>query len=59
MSYVIIKYIKNNDGIELPVILVDSHSEILEFDNTVDAENYRLLFQNNSDSGYKYEIKKL
>jgi len=39
--------------------LVDSHSEILEFDNDVDAENYRLLFQNNSDSGYKYEIKKL
>ena len=59
MSYVIVKYIKNNDGIELPVILVDSHSEILEFDNERDAENHRLLFQNNSDSGYKYEVKKL
>ena len=59
MSYVIVKYLKSNEGIDVPVILVDSHSEILEFDDEKDAENYRLLFQNNSDSGYRYEVKKL
>lgn len=59
MSYVIVKYLKSNEGIDVPVILVDSHSEILEFDDEKDAENYRLMFQNNSDSGYKYEVKKL
>ncbi len=59
MSYVIVKYLKSNEGIDVPVILVDSHSEILEFDDEKDAENYRLMFQNNSDSGYRYEVKKL
>lgn len=59
MSYVIVKYLKSNEGIDVPVILVDSHSEILEFDDEHAAENYRLMFQNNSDSGYRYEVKKL
>lgn len=59
MSYVIVKYLKSNEGIDVPVILIDSHSEILEFDDEKDAENYRLMFQNNSDSGYRYEVKKL
>lgn len=59
MSYVIVKYLKSNEGIDVPVILVDSHSEILEFDNEEAAEKHRLMFQNNSDSGYRYEVKKL
>ena len=29
--YVIFKYIPNENGIEMPVLIVDTHSEILEF----------------------------
>ena len=58
--YVIVKKIKNpRTGIEVPVILVDSHSEIMEFENKTEAEKMKDLFQINSDSGYNYEVKKI
>jgi hypothetical protein len=44
---------------ELPVILLDGENEILEFDTKEDAEDMRLRFEINSDSGYKYKIKKI
>ena len=44
---------------ELPVILLDGENEILEFDNKEDAEEMRLRFEINSDSGHKYKIKKI
>ena len=41
------------------VILVDSISEIIEFDNKDEAQNLADIFQSNTDSGYKYYIKQI
>jgi len=57
--YVILKHIKNKTNKVLPVILVDNQSEILEFNSLDEAEKMRDVFQKNSDSGYKYEVKKI
>jgi hypothetical protein len=57
--WVILKYVKNNKGVVLPVIILDSNGEVLEFDNEIDATKMGNLFELNSDSGYKYEIKKI
>lgn len=57
--YVIVKYMKNTIGIEMPVLIVDPHSEVLEFDTKEEAEKVKDIFQANTDSGYKYEVKKV
>jgi hypothetical protein len=57
--YFIIKYIKNNNGVEMPVLIVDTHSEVLEFNTIEEAEKVKELFQANTDSGYRYEVKKV
>jgi hypothetical protein len=57
--YVIIKYVTNKSNNTLPVILIDSQSEIMEFDTLQEAEKIKDIFQNNSDSGHKYEVKKI
>jgi hypothetical protein len=58
MSYCIIKLIKNNEGIELPIILLDSNDEIWEM--AVDeAIKLAEILTKNSDSGYKYYVKKI
>ena len=57
--WVILKYVKNNKGVVLPVIILDSNGEVLEFDNETEAVKMSGLFELNSDSGYKYEIKKI
>lgn len=57
--WVIIKYVKSNSGKELPVVLIDSQCEILEFNTIEEAEKVKNLFETNSDSGYKYEVKKI
>ncbi len=60
MSYVIVKMVKANDiSSHLPVILLDSTSEVMEFETEQAAEEMRLRFQVNSDSGYSYQIKKI
>ncbi len=56
--WVIVKMIKNQSGIELPVILVDSHSEIMSFDSEDEAIKMKDIFEKNSDSGHKYVVKK-
>jgi len=56
--WVIVKMIKHHTGIELPVILVDSHSEIMSFDTEEEALKMKEIFEINSDSGHKYLIKK-
>jgi hypothetical protein len=56
MSYIIVKYVKLNKQ-ELPVILIDEFGEVLTFDGQDDAEDYKNLFQRNSDSGHRYEVK--
>jgi hypothetical protein len=56
--YVIVKHIKMNDNKKrVPVILLNSDSEIWEFDKKEKAEEMRDIFQNNSDSGHEYEVK--
>ena len=57
--WTIIKLIKNEHGVELPVLLLDSNHEILEFDTEEEAEKMRSLFQSNSDSNYKYTLRKI
>jgi hypothetical protein len=60
MSYIIIKMVKNLvRSTELPVIILDSEGEVLEFDTIEEAEDMRARFEINSDSGYKYRIKKI
>jgi hypothetical protein len=56
--WVIVKLVKNSMGIELPVILVDSCSEIISFDTEEEAVKMKELFEANSDSGHKYLVKK-
>ena len=57
--YCIIKKMTNEKGITVPVIVIDSHDEILEFDTLEEAEKIRDTFQKNSDSGYEYVVKKI
>ena len=60
MSYIIIKTIKDQRSEkELPVIILDAEGEVLEYDTIEDAEEMRARFEINSDSGYKYSIKKI
>jgi hypothetical protein len=58
MKYIILKHIKN-EGVKLPVVLIDSLGEVLEFEDFQEAEKTRDLFQKNTDSGHFYEIKKI
>jgi hypothetical protein len=58
MKYIILKQIKNEE-VKLPVVLIDSLGEVLEFEDLQEAERTRDLFQNNTDSGHTYEIKKI
>lgn len=57
--YCIIKKMTNEKGITVPVIVLDSHDEILEFNDLDEAEIMRDTFQKNSDSGYEYVVKKI
>lgn len=59
MAYCIVKLIKNNEGIELPVILLDSEEEVWEFQSADDAIKIAEILTKNSDSGYKYYVKKV
>jgi hypothetical protein len=56
--YIIIKHIKNTNGIEIPVVLIDSHEEVWFFETLEESEKFRALFEKNSDSGHRYEVKK-
>lgn len=58
MKYIIIKQIYN-EFVKVPVIILDSLGEVLEFDSLDEAEKMRNLFQNNTDSGHTYELKKI
>jgi hypothetical protein len=58
--YVIIKHIKSPSGNKkVPVILLNTESEIWEFNSIEEAEKMKDIFQTNSDSGYTYEVKKI
>ena len=60
--YVIIKHVKTVSNIpnkRLPVILLNSETEVWEFDTLEEAEEMKNIFQTNSDSGHIYEVKKI
>jgi len=58
--YVIVKHIKLDENKKrVPVILLNSESEIWEFDTELEAEIMKETFQLNSDSGHIYEVKKI
>ena len=57
--YCIIKLMKNINGIELPVVLLDTNEEVWEFDNVDEALKVAEILTKNSDSGYRYYIKKV
>ena len=60
IMYVIVKHIKMNDNKKrVPVIILNSDSEILEFETLESAERMREIFELNSDSGHSYEVKKI
>jgi len=57
--FVIVKFIKNNRGVEMPVIIIDTHNEVLEFESFEEAEKMRDIMEKNSDSGHRYVVKKI
>lgn len=57
--YVIIKYVKTNDDRVLPVIMLDAQCEVWEFDNKDKAQEMVNILNTNTDSGHKYEVKKV
>jgi len=57
--YCIIKVIKNDKGVFLPVVMLDSSDEVWEFESREEAENITQILQKNSDSGYVYSVKKV
>lgn len=58
--YVIIKQVKKKKtGKWLPVIILNSDHEVWEFETEKEAEKMKEIFQNNSDSGHIYQVKKV
>lgn len=60
--YVIIKHVKTQNNLaskRLPVILLNTDTEVWEFDTKEEAEKMKEIFQTNSDSGHVYEVKKI
>ena len=57
--FVIIKYMESKDGVVVPVILLDTMGEVWEFDSKERAQEMANIFNTNSDSGHKYEVKKI
>ena len=45
--------------VDLPVIMLDSQSEILEFETDEEALRLADLMNANTDSGHKYIVKKI
>ena len=57
--YVIIKHVKIGETMKLPVIMLDSQCEVLKYDNKDKAQEMVNILNTNSDSGHKYELKKV
>lgn len=58
-SYCIIKKMILKNGKPQHVILVDSQSEIREWDDKKEAEIVTELFNANTDSGYEYFVREI
>ena len=59
MSYLIIKEIKSDNGRVLPVVLLDSQADVMEFDTREEADKMAAILNINSDSGHTYRVKKI
>ena len=59
MSYLIIKEIKSDNGKVLPGVLLDSQSDVMEFDTREEADKMAAVLNINSDSGHTYRVKKI
>jgi len=57
--YCIVKLIKNVNGVDLPVVLLDSSDEVWEFSSLDEATRIAEILTKNSGSGYKYFVKKV
>ena len=60
--YVIVKHVKMNSNPmsnKVPVILLNTDTEVWEFETEKEAEDMKDIFKNNSDSGHVYEVKKI
>ena len=57
--YIIIKHVKIRESMKLPVIMLDSQCEVLEYDNKDKVQEMVNILNTNSDSGHKYELKKV
>jgi hypothetical protein len=57
MRYIIIKHVPISSEQTLPVIMLDTHSEVWEFENKDEAEKIASILETNSYSGSKYEVK--
>lgn len=59
MSYLIIKEVKSGNGKVLPVVLLDSQADVMEFDTREEADKMASILNINSDSGHTYRSKKI
>ena len=60
--YVIVKHVKMNSNPmsnKVPVILLNTDTEVWEFETEKEAEDMKDIFQTNSYSGHVYEVKKI
>jgi hypothetical protein len=57
--FVIIKNVSLPNNRILPVIMLDTQGEVWEFDNKDKAQDMVNIFNTNTDSGHKYEVKKV
>jgi len=58
-SYVIVKDYINSKNITIPTIIVNNVSEIMEFEDETSAIKTAAMFEANSDSGWKYTVRKI
>jgi hypothetical protein len=58
-SYIIIKKVENTRGVIVPIIMLNGLSEVMEFDDYEAANKMAQLFEVNSDSGWKYTIRRI
>jgi hypothetical protein len=58
--WIIIKKMElNQKGVKIPVVIIDTHGEVMEFEDLSEAEKMRQAFQSNSDSGHEYILKEI
>jgi hypothetical protein len=57
--WIIVKLIENENRVKMPVVILDSQHEVWEFPTELEAKKMKDIFQENSDSGHEYIIKKI